>query len=318
MKINTPRMWLRQINAEWPWLKIVVLVVFVLLMGVGIEEVLRHGVAQPVKNGDVQSGETAVIEEAPDEADLKVEEKDDKSPEKVPEPEAEPEKSDEQNSAGKVQTPVVPTEAHDYDAKGRKLIAITFDDGPSTATTPRLLDILREKGVKATFFVVGTRLGNGADILRREVSEGHEVGSHTVSHANLVKLNVAGIQEQVNGMDNLFLNILGTKPQIMRPPYGSVNQMVRSTVPQPMILWTIDPEDWKYRNAATVRANSVKAAFDGAILLLHDIHSTTVDAVPGIIDDLKAQGYEFLTISELAVERGVVLQKGVAYGSFRP
>lgn len=313
MKINTPRMWFRQINAEWPWLKIVVLVVFVLLMGVGIEEVLRHGVAQPIKNGETQPSGTAVMEEAPNEADLKVETKDDKPSDEASSSESKPKESDNYTQA-----PVVPAEVHDYDTKGKKLIAITFDDGPSTTTTPRLLDILQQKGVKATFFVVGTRLGNGADILRREVSEGHEVGSHTLSHANLVKLNAGGIQEQVDGMDNLFQSILGTKPQIMRPPYGSVNQTVRSTVPQPMILWTIDPEDWKYRDVTTVRANSVKAAFDGAILLLHDIHSTTVDAVPGIIDDLRAQGYEFLTVSELAAERGVVLQQGVAYGSFRP
>ena len=85
-----------------------------------------------------------------------------------------------------------------------------------------------------------------------------------------------------------------------------------------MILWTVDPEDWKYRNTTTVRANVVSRAFDGAIVLMHDIHGTTVEAVAGIIDDLRAAGYEFLTVSEMAKERGVVLQNGYSYGSFRP
>ena len=84
-----------------------------------------------------------------------------------------------------------------------------------------------------------------------------------------------------------------------------------------MIIWTVDPQDWKYRDAATVRANVVSSTFDGAIVLMHDIHSTTVDAVANIIDDLRAAGYEFLTVSEMAAARGVVLQNGYSYGSFR-
>lgn len=197
-------------------------------------------------------------------------------------------------------------------------MALTFDDGPSAANTPRLLDILASKQVKVTFFVLGNMAQRAPGIIQREAAEGHEVESHTMSHQNLAKLSGAAIQGEVSGADGVLQGITGQAATLVRPPYGAINATVRANIGKPMIIWTVDPEDWKYRNAATVRANVVSKTFDGAIVLMHDIHSTTVDAVAGIIDDLRAAGYEFLTVSELAQARGVTLENGASYGSFRP
>ena len=200
----------------------------------------------------------------------------------------------------------------------KKLVALTFDDGPSSLTTPRLLDILAEKRVRATFFVVGSMAGRSPAVLQREKSEGHEIGSHSTGHQNLTKLSVADLLVNRQEMENLFQAQLGQPVQLMRPPYGALNQAVYNTMAYPLILWSVDPEDWRYRDAEVVRRAVVGATFDGAIILMHDIYGTTVDAVAGIIDDLRAQGYEFLTVSELAKVRGVQLLAGYKYGSFRP
>lgn len=296
---------IRSLNARLPWLKLVFLLVLVVVIALSVEEVLRQEAGKSVESGMVgtDGGEMSENggEEKPELPEITKERIVFKHSEEDEEPEV----------------PVIPSVPEEQ-YTGKKLVALTFDDGPSSATTPRLLQILQEKGVKATFFVVGTMVTKSPEIVKQEARAGHEVGSHTMTHANLPKVGVAGIQQEVKSMDDLLMSTLGEKPSIMRPPYGSVDNTVRQTVPQPMILWTVDPEDWKYRDAAAVRAKVVGATFDGAIVLMHDIHASTVDAVPGIIDDLRAQGYEFVTVSELAKLRGVEMSGGVAYGSFRP
>lgn len=206
----------------------------------------------------------------------------------------------------------------DYpDITSNKLIALTFDDGPSKATTPRLLDVLNGRNVKATFFVLGNMALGAPDIVRREAAEGHEVASHTPYHNQLTLLNASQIRSQAIEMDRIFTDILGTVPPFTRPPYGSYNDTVRNALGQPLIIWSIDPRDWADRNASIVCSRVTSAAFDGAIILVHDIHATTVDAVPCIIDNLRAQGYQFLTVSELAAAKNVPLVNGGVYGSFR-
>ncbi len=206
----------------------------------------------------------------------------------------------------------------DYpDITSNKLIALTFDDGPSKATTPRLLDILNGRNVKATFFVLGNMALGAPDIVRREAAEGHEVASHTPYHNQLTLLNASQIRSQAIEMDRIFTDILGTVPPFTRPPYGSYNDTVRNALGQPLIIWSIDPRDWADRNASIVCSRVTSAAFDGAIILVHDIHTTTVDAIPCIIDNLRAQGYQFLTVSELAAAKNVPLVNGGVYGSFR-
>lgn len=292
---------LHALNIRFPWLKIVGLLLLMAGAAVGMEEFLRHSVQQPV---EVRS--PAMVYPAVPVVEIATAQL-----EKVPKI-----KADEPKTETVPATETPPVKREDLGAK--KLVALTFDDGPSAVTTPRLLDILAEKQVKVTFFVVGNMAQKAPEILQREKVEGHEVGSHTMTHANLKKATVAGIQWEKQAMDELFQNVLGVKVQLMRPPYGVINDTVRAQIGQPMILWTVDPEDWKYKNAESVRSKVLSGVFDGAIVLMHDIYPTTVDAVPQIIDELRAAGYEFLTVSELAAQRGVTLQSGWSYGSFRP
>ena len=208
----------------------------------------------------------------------------------------------------------VPVRAQDFE--GKKLVALTFDDGPSATTTGRLLDILAEKGVRATFFVLGSRAEQNPEILRRQVTE-HEVGSHTVGHIDMTKMSVEAVRADTETMRGVIA-AAGGELRLVRPPYGSIGAAAREGTGTPLVLWTVDPEDWRVRDAATVRQRVVEATYDGAIVLMHDIYESTMEAVGGIIDDLRAQGYEFLTVSELAEVRGVEMVEGVAYGSFRP
>lgn len=203
---------------------------------------------------------------------------------------------------------------------GKPLVALTFDDGPSGVTTPQLLDILKAKGVKATFFVLGGPLRARPDICQRAEAEGHEVESHTMTHRNLEKATLSEIQWEVASMNQLFQEKLGHLPNLTRPPYG--NGIRRAEVTQnigmPMIYWSVDTEDWRSRNTAAVQAQVRQNTYDGAIILMHDIYQSTVDAVPGIIDELRARGYEFVTVEELARARGVTMVNGVTYFNFRP
>lgn len=205
------------------------------------------------------------------------------------------------------------------DITGKKLIALTFDDGPGGATTEQLLATLREKQVRATFFVLGYMAERAPQQLQKQASEGHEVGSHTTNHTAFSRMSATELAGDVARMNQLFTNTLGHPTPLVRPPYGdgAYSDKARTTVGQPIILWTVDTLDWKYRDVATVRQNAVKDAFDGAIILFHDIYQSTVDAIPLIIDDLRAQGYEFLTVSGLAKARGITMQNGAVYGSFR-
>lgn len=294
---------LHRANVRWPWLKIVAAIVLV-VVALSVVAIVQHGAGQETgetvetENGQTEP-ETGMGPEEGKLEDGKTGEKTEEEKQPEPKPEAPKPVTVPQNT-------------------GRKLVALTFDDGPSASTTGRLLDILAAKKVKVTFFVLGNMAQRSPALIQREVAEGHEVESHTMSHQNLVKLSGAAIQDEIAGADAVLKSVTGSPAKLVRPPYGSVNATVRANVGKPMIIWTVDPEDWKYRNAATVRANVVSRTFDGAIVLMHDIHSTTVDAVGAIIDDLRAAGYEFLTVSELAAERGVVLQNGASYGSFRP
>lgn len=306
---------LHRLNGDYPWLKIVGVIILTLLMLGGVGWALAGGQGSQ----EVDSTEIAGEEGSDQETENKdgqggaAQPPEEQSPEVV-KPEPEPEANAGQNT----EVPPAPQRPAKEVVPGSKLIALTFDDGPSGATTPRLLDILAQKQVKATFFVLGSMAQRAPDLVQREEAEGHEIGSHTPWHDNLANLGAAEIQRQVATMQQILGGILGHGPAFTRPPYGAVNQAVKDNLGQPLILWSVDPEDWKYRNAATVRRNVVGAAFDGAIVLLHDIHASTVEAVAGIIDDLRAQGYEFLTVSELARARGVTLANGVIYYYFKP
>jgi len=202
--------------------------------------------------------------------------------------------------------------------EGKKLVALTFDDGPSPTTTPKLLDILAEKDVPATFFMLGSMARNNPDIVKRAKREWHEVASHTMYHQNLIKLPTASIQSDISEAKSVFKSILGYSTMLTRPPYGNVNDDVKTIVAAPMILWSVDTEDWKNKNTDSIVSITMSEVYDGAIILMHDIYPTSVEAVPTLVDTLRQNGYEFVTVPELAKERGVELSPGKIYYSFRP
>lgn len=203
-------------------------------------------------------------------------------------------------------------------SKGGKLIALTFDDGPGPYTR-RLLEGLAKRGVKATFFMLGQQAEN-YDVTAGLVRDaGHQIASHTYDHPQLSKKTDSQVTWQISHTADILNGITGYGTHyLVRPPYGDYNSRVLSLLDNPAILWSVDPLDWKYRNADTVCTNIVDGAFDGAIVLAHDIHSTTVDGVLMAIDKLQAKGYEFVTVNELFRRRGVTLEKGHTYSSCKP
>lgn len=195
---------------------------------------------------------------------------------------------------------------------GAKLLAITFDDGPGPYTAG-LLDELAARGVKATFFVSGYRAANYPETLKRIVDEGHQLANHTYNHANLNTLSAAKVRKEISSVQELITAAGGDNPAYIRPPYGNANQTVRSNVSVPLINWAVDPLDWKYRNADTVCNNIVSGAYDGAIILVHDIHKTSVPGALAAIDELLDEGYEFVTVKDLFKRRGVTPEAGKVY-----
>ena len=205
----------------------------------------------------------------------------------------------------------VPVKAQDFE--GKKLVALTFDDGPSAATTGRLLDILAEKGVRATFFVLGSRAEQNPEILRRQVAE-HEVGSHTVGHIDMTKMSVEAVRADTETMRGVIA-AAGGELQLVRPPYGSIGVAAREGTGTPLVLWTVDPEDWKVLDAAKVTEHVVSHVEPWGITLLHDFYPTSVSAALDIVDQLQAEGYTFVTVKELFRIRGVEPQAGCLYAS---
>jgi peptidoglycan-N-acetylglucosamine deacetylase len=182
-------------------------------------------------------------------------------------------------------------------------IAITFDDGPNAELTPKLLDMLKERGIKATFFVVGRNVEEYPGIVARMATEGHEVANHSWSHPALTKLGVESFRKQIENTNEAIAKATGKRPVLMRPPYGatsvSLNKRLNDQFGLKVILWSVDPLDWKYRNSNRVYNVIIQNTRPGSIILAHDIHATTVAAMPATLDALLAKGYKFATVSEL-------------------
>ena len=208
--------------------------------------------------------------------------------------------------------------ATDRVLEGKKLVVLTFDDGPSEATTPQLLDILSEKDVPATFFMLGSKAKSLSEIVKRASSNGHEIASHTMYHQNLVRIPVEAAKNDINEARSTISKITGRNPRFTRPPYGNINETVRTTVGTPLILWSVDSEDWRSKNVDSIISVSLSELHDGAVILMHDIYPTTVEAVPKLIDAVREKGYEFATLSEIAKIRGTKFENGTIYYNFRP
>lgn len=185
----------------------------------------------------------------------------------------------------------------------RPVVALTFDDGPHPEFTPKLLDILRHNGVRATFYVIGRNVETYPEIARRIVSEGHEIANHSWSHPALTSVGATRLRQEMEKTNDAIVRATGRRPTNMRPPYGAINDRVRQAILRDhgldVILWSCDPLDWKRPGAEVVRQRMVDGATPGGILLAHDIHPGTIEAMPGTIRDLKAKGYGFATVSQL-------------------
>ncbi len=188
-----------------------------------------------------------------------------------------------------------------HDCSVERCLALTFDDGPSRYTDG-LLDILKKKNVRATFFVLGRSAKVQTQTLARAVSEGHQIGNHSWDHRDLAKLGESDIKKEIDQTNEVIKNATGNKSHILRPPYGSQNQKLRELAGMPLILWNVDPEDWKKPGTEAIieRMTKVKR---GDIILAHDIHAGTVQAIPRVIDILHQQGYVLVTIDELLSQR---------------
>jgi len=182
-------------------------------------------------------------------------------------------------------------------------VAITFDDGPHGAHTPRLLDMLKQRGIKGTFYVVGQCAAEFPQIMKRIVAEGHEIASHSWSHPLLSKMSDDSVREQLQRTHDVILQTTGVAPKTMRPPYGGFTERQRRWAHEiwgyKTILWDVDPLDWKVRNAARVHGEIMRQTVPGSIILTHDIHKSTVDAMPETLDALTAKGFKFVTVTEL-------------------
>ena len=190
---------------------------------------------------------------------------------------------------------------------------MTFDDGPRTGTTDRLLDGLRERGASATFFVVGEEAEAAPDLVKRMRNEGHQVGNHTWSHVRLEGADPAVAMKEISRTDVLLKELLGEGSYWLRPPYGLITEGMEKQIPVPMVKWSVDPRDWESRNTEKVVQAVMKDVKPNSIILLHDIYPTSVDAALQIVDQLQAEGYCFVTVEELLALNGVTPQAGVMY-----
>lgn len=190
------------------------------------------------------------------------------------------------------------------DCVNHKCVALTFDDGPGPHTE-RLLDVLARRRVPATFFLLGMNAERDPTTVERIGRDGHELANHSYDHAELAELSPAEIRTQLARTQQAIYAASGIWPCLMRPPYGATNKRVARvarTLRLPQVLWSLDTEDWDVKKAATVVDRATRATRRGEIILLHDIHKSSVDAVPGIITRLQRQGFRFVTVSGLSTQ----------------
>lgn len=199
-------------------------------------------------------------------------------------------------------------------APKEKAVALTFDDGPSRDNDGTILETLQANGAHATFFVLGNRARVDGDIMQMILDAGCEIASHSWDHPQLSKIKWKKAKSQIDRTDRIVSKLLnGYQISLLRPPYGSISKTMRKKVKKPMILWSLDTEDWKSRNAKKIFNRVKKEVKDGDIILMHDIHPETAEAVKKIVPWLSEQGYDMLTVTELMARKGKTMEGGKAY-----
>lgn len=197
----------------------------------------------------------------------------------------------------------------------KKLVALTFDDGPSDYSN-QIIDTFLSNDARATFFIIGNRLRTYSETVLREYENGFEVGSHTFDHKYLTKLSDDDILNELNSTNIIYNEITNSNLTLLRPPYGSYDDNVKKLAVTPLILWNVDTNDWYHRNPDIVYENILKCE-DGDIILMHDLYPETLEAIKRAVPELKALGFELVTVSELARLKNITLENGNAYRFIR-
>ena len=197
--------------------------------------------------------------------------------------------------------------------KQKPMVALTFDDGPHYTVTPRILDILQENNARATFFVLGNRVDSFPNIIQREYSEGHEIGSHSFSHPQIKELTSDEIKYQFSETEHRIQQYVPYTTELVRPPYGEITQSLKDVIQKTFVLWSIDTQDWKTRDQDAIVSEVLNHVEDGDIILMHDMYSTTADACEELIPALIGQGYQLVTVSELLSAKEITPVAGSVY-----
>lgn len=190
----------------------------------------------------------------------------------------------------------------DEDKPKEKLVALTFDDGPDPIYTPKLLQGLKERGIHATFFLIGKSIDGNEEIVKQMHEDGHLIGNHSQNHTQLTVENAEKACQEIEETNQKIYDITGVSPGYIRPPYGSWSEELECMVPMTVVLWNIDPLDWKILNTKKVVSHILNKVDDNSIILLHDVYATSVTAALEVIDTLTKQGYTFVTVDELLID----------------
>ncbi len=197
---------------------------------------------------------------------------------------------------------------------GQKAVALTFDDGPGEYTQ-ELIEGLNERGAKATFFMLGSCVENYPEVLQLMVDGGHQLGNHTYDHTDLTSLTSEEITDEISKTDEAIYNACGQYSTAFRPPYGSYTDDMIADMDKTVTLWSVDSEDWESTDAQAICDSIVSAAYDGDIILMHDIYSSSVEAALLVVDELQSQGYVFVTVDELMTRYGYSIAQGTAHST---
>lgn len=181
-------------------------------------------------------------------------------------------------------------------------IALTFDDGPHSRYTRQLLDGLRERGVKATFFLIGKNIEGNEDVVRQMAADGHLIGCHTYSHVDLTQCTRSEAAEEIEQTNSRITELTGKVVEYIRPPFGKWSNALAEDFPLTVVQWTVDPEDWKSRDKDAIVERVMADVQDGSIILLHDFYQPSVEAALELVDRLQAAGYQFVTVDELLLD----------------
>lgn len=203
----------------------------------------------------------------------------------------------------------------DLDPK-KPMVALTFDDGPYTPVTGKILNILKKYDAKATFFVVGSRVPQYEDMVKKAYEQGNEIATHTYNHADLTKLSTKKIKAEINKSSDVINDAIGCSFSVLRPPAGNINDKMRKVIKVPMIYWSVDTEDWRSRNAKSV-LKECKSIRDGDIVLMHDLYPSTAEAVKKLVPRLVKEGYQLVTVDEMLYYKGIDAKAGKVYASGR-